>query len=202
MPLIADYASLRATVAEYAKRNDLTAQIPGFVQIATNRISRDLRTRQQERSITGTMTVGAQTIALPDDFVQMRRFFITTGQNNIDLEYVAPTNIEAGTGRPKTYTITGSAITLGSSPDSAYQYTVQYFQKMAQLVNDADTNVLLTYAPSIYLYATLIELAIFTMDEKQRATWSAMYERTVDDLNSADWGDGALMAVRTDTRVR
>lgn len=202
MAIITDYASLRQTVAEYAKRSDLTAQIPGFVQIAVNRISRDLKTRQQEQTVTGTLTAGQTTIALPSDFVQMRRFFITAASSNFDLDYVSPTFIEAGTGRPRTYTISGQTIQLGSSPDLAYPYSITYYQKMPQFIADTDTNVLLTYAPSIYLYATLIELAIYTMDAERKAEWTAMYERTVDDLNAADWGDGALMAVKTDARVR
>jgi hypothetical protein len=44
--MITNYTDLKATVADYLARTDLTTQIPDFITLAENRLRRDLRLRQ------------------------------------------------------------------------------------------------------------------------------------------------------------
>ena len=46
MAFFGDFATLQATVASYLARGDLTDQIPEFIRLAQDRLSRDLYIRQ------------------------------------------------------------------------------------------------------------------------------------------------------------
>ena len=63
------YATLKSDVAGWLLRDDLTTAIPSFVRLAEASIRRDLRIRQMLR--TYTLTISAQSQALPEDFMEM-----------------------------------------------------------------------------------------------------------------------------------
>ena len=63
-----NYTTFIAVVADYLARTDLTSQIPDFVNLAQNRMSRDLRVRQMLKVATTDTTGGDSTIALPAVF--------------------------------------------------------------------------------------------------------------------------------------
>ena len=58
------YTELKASVADYLARTDLTAQIPDFITLAEKRLKRDLRIRQMLKVVTATMTAADATVAL------------------------------------------------------------------------------------------------------------------------------------------
>jgi hypothetical protein len=49
---IGSYAELKTAIANFLARDDLTAQIPMFIQLAEGRMSRELETREQEKRST------------------------------------------------------------------------------------------------------------------------------------------------------
>ena len=73
-----DYSSLKSTIASYLGRSDLTTQIPDFIQLAEERLRRDLRTRQMLVVARASTTAGDETVGLPTDFLQMREVHLPT----------------------------------------------------------------------------------------------------------------------------
>ena len=44
---IGNYSELKTAIANFLARDDLTSQIPNFIQLAEGRMSRELETREQ-----------------------------------------------------------------------------------------------------------------------------------------------------------
>ena len=84
-----NYTTFIAVVADYLARTDLTSQIPDFVNLAQNRMSRDLRVRQMLKVATTDTTGGDSTIALPSDFLELKEIHIT-GNPPKNLEFQSP----------------------------------------------------------------------------------------------------------------
>ena len=51
---IGTYAELQTAVANWLGRDDLTARIPEFIDLAEARLSRELETREQEKRATAS----------------------------------------------------------------------------------------------------------------------------------------------------
>jgi len=66
MTTITDYASLQSQIAAWLNREDLTAQIPVFIQFVEADINTRLRTR--EMIVRATATSSAEYVQLPADW--------------------------------------------------------------------------------------------------------------------------------------
>ena len=58
-----DYATLKSNIAAFLARDDLTAQIPTFIDLAEARMSRELETRSQERRARATVPAGQEFVS-------------------------------------------------------------------------------------------------------------------------------------------
>lgn len=198
---IANYGDLKAQVAAFLNRNNLTVEIPYFVQLAETRIaygsrempfpSEPLRIRAME--ICASATFDKQEISLPDDFLQVRRLFIAGDPNGrIDFEVPSFFWVDASSGsagKPTKYTIEGNSIFLRPSPDGSYTGRILYYKKFAALTDDADTNWLLVNAPSVYLYGTLLEAYKHVRNMEQAQVNLNAFAGTVNSLNLSDKDD-------------
>src|SRR5574343_65496 len=149
------YAILKSDIAGWLLRDDLTAAIPSFVRMAEASIRRDLRIRQMLR--TYTLTISAQSQALPEDFMEMERIVLDSTVWN--LSYLPPPALFSNPaytdgGTPMYYTIEGDY--LITAPDATgSDVMLCYYKAYSALTNDSDTNWLLTNAYDVYLYGSL-----------------------------------------------
>ena len=120
---ITSYADLQSSIANFMARNDLTTQIPEFIQLAESRMSRELETREQEKRSQATLTAGDEYIALPNDFREVREVKINASPTRV-LTYYSPAALDSmyssnGEGMPEGYSIVGLEMKLRPIPDSA-----------------------------------------------------------------------------------
>jgi hypothetical protein len=203
---LATYTDLKSAIANWLARPDdptLTPFIPDFITLAETRINRDLRLRAMETRATASLA-GAY-VALPPGFLEMRNFQLNTNPVTA-LSYVTPQQLDASwagssAGRPAVYTIIGDAIQVGPAPDAAYDAEMAYYKKIDALSPSRPANRLLTDAPDIYLYASLLEATPFLMNDERLPVWSAAYENAVRAAMTAEdrarWG-GSVLQVRAD----
>ena len=200
--MASNYTELLAEVEDWAKRPDLTAKIPDFVLYAEKRMNRDLTDdakntpRQMESS--ADVTISSQTAALPSDFLKVRRLYITTDPITV-LQYLTPdvfwsTNAASVSGTPTAYTIEGSNLVFAKSPDGTYTGKLTYQAAIPALVSNT-TNWLLTAAPDMYIYASLISLAQYTRDTEYLNSVSTLYEEAKEALMNGGKYGGALRYV-------
>ena len=73
------YANLKTEIASFLNRDDLTAQIDTFIDLAETRHARDLRIREMETVDTSITTVaGTQSYDLPTGYLELRYAMLQT----------------------------------------------------------------------------------------------------------------------------
>lgn len=185
---ITTYAELKTSISNWLMgRDDLTAVIPDFITLAESRINRALRVREMEA--TTTLTPASNVCTLPSDFIEARRVLANSDPLSV-LEPISPDYaIENYSSNPSGsvpmfYTIFGSSLT--AYPLSASTITLVYYQKVPALSDANTTTWLLTKAPELYLYGSLIEAAPYLEDDARMQTWLALFQAGVQALINAD----------------
>lgn len=158
-------------------------QIGVFVQMTEEMINGDLMTppragakggvNQQLKTVTGSFGVlpnVGNNVVLPADFLGIKAFSFVNGSNAIVTpDYYTPDGLlntfnQGNTDVPGGFTVIGTNLQLGPSPDSTYGYTLLYFAKVAALVNPTDINWVITNFPSVYLFGMLITQDVFNLN--------------------------------------
>ena len=184
------FAGLKATIADYLNRDDLTSVIPSFITIAEAKFNRKLRTRQMVKRAEGQIETAF--FAYPADWLQAKEFQLNTNPI-VRLKFVTEAygdelkaNSYVSTGQPAYYTITGTQLEFIPTPDSTYSAELTYYAKIPALSDSNTSNWLLAYAPDLYLYGALMEAAPYLKDDERLPVWSQMYINSLGDIEVAD----------------
>lgn len=171
---------LAAQVADYLHRTDLTAQILGFIDFATRRIGRTLRT--PENQVIENLAL-SNPHTLPATFREMRRVWSDQSRGPIALQSLglhAFTRISKQ-GTPGYYTISKDQLEI--TPFASGTFTLDYFVEPDELDTGPSTNAVLDAYPYLYLYASLIEASVFVQDEARAGALIGVYNTEIDQLN-------------------
>ena len=197
---------LRSAAAYWINRDDLNSTITNFspasidpaidqaIAFATDTIGNDLCESggygRMETVTTLYSTAATETISLPTDF-KLHRVMAETSDPMVVLGYKDPTSLwtlypDATQDQPLTFTIIGLTAYLRPIPTSAIRtYRFVYYQAIPDISSGSGTNWLLTYEPSLYLAATMIELAAL-LDETIPEKWAQIYAAKIGPLKGAD----------------
>jgi len=191
MAFFGDFAQLQATIASYLARTDLTDQIPEFIRLAQDRLSRDLYIRQTLKVATTKTTAGDATVELPADFVAMKDLHISSTNPIQTVTFQSTSNFFRNarvlvSGPPTFYTLLGSEFQFAPVPDTDYTLKMVYYHKPPYLSDTVSSNLWLATTPDLLLYASLGEAEPFLMNDERIATWSAMYDRGVNSMIKSD----------------
>ena len=74
---ITTYDELKASIASWLNRDDLTAVIPDFIALAESSINRDLRHYKMVQRADATLD--SRYVQVPEDWLETMRFSITSG---------------------------------------------------------------------------------------------------------------------------
>lgn len=209
---ITTYAELNTAVANWLKRDDLTARIAEFIALVEAKFNRELKCRQMETRSTTTIDTTStepQMVSLPADFQSMRSFRLSSVSGKPRLEYMSDaqmdeyrTSIGDTTDQPQFYSIFGAEIELAPTPDANYTLEMKYRALIPALTSTNTTNWLLTLAPDAYLYGALLEATPYMKDDPRIATWGAGLSAAINSLNGltqeSGYGSGPLQ-IRTST---
>jgi hypothetical protein len=187
---ITNYTDLKATIASYLARSDLTGTIPDFIRLAEVRLRRDLRIRQMLKSSVTNTTGGDDTVSLPPDFLQLRDLFVVTNPIR-DLQYVTPSVFSRNgrvteSGLPVYYTVIANEFKFAPTPDTDYTLRALYYAAPEYLSDSNPSNVFLAYSPDLLLYGSLIEAEPFLMNDARIQLWAGMYDRGLASLSASD----------------
>lgn len=184
---ITNYTELQTVVADFLNRDDLTARIPTFIDMAEAGLNRDLRHwRTENRAIA---PVNSRYSALPSDFVEPIRMELSTDKTPVQLmsHYEMQSAREATrdtAGKPLNYNITQGEVELFPTPDATYNLEMYYYGKIPALTAANPTNAILTNFPDVYLYGSLMHSAPFLGDDQRLQTWGSLYQNTLNAINS------------------
>ena len=186
---LASYANLKTAVADWLADDTLTSYIPDFITLAEARIYRELKVRQMETALSSAIASGV--IAVPSGYRQMKWAYVdgspTVPLQVVSLEYIYsqyPTR--SSDRKPRYMAREGSNFIFGPYPDSTYTIKGTYYKKLDVLSDSNTTNWLITDAPDLILFASLVEAKAFIMDDPRIVLWETRYSHAKDEIEQQD----------------
>jgi hypothetical protein len=180
------------TVENYLARSDLSGVIPDFIELAQERLSRDLRTQEMLKVSTASTTAGDATVGFPADFLELREIHIQ-GNPVYTLDYQTPDKFfrngkTSTSGVPEYFTMLGAEFQFAPIPDGTQTVQILYYAKPTFIDTSNASNVYLAFFPDALLYATLAEAQPYLMNDERIAVWSSMYDRAIANIRENDKG--------------
>ena len=186
---ISNYTELKTSMANWLARSDLTSYLDDFIDLAEERLGRDIRLRATEATMNVTLLAGVA--AIPSDYVQMKHVFIA-GDPTQPLEVKESTWIHdqfptrsAGS-KPRFLAEDGPNFIFGPFPSAGFVLGGQYWKKPAALTTAAPTNEWTDNCPDVLLWACLCESAPFVKDDQRALVWEEKYDRSKDRVMRAE----------------
>lgn len=189
---LANYSDISTALAEWLNREGMSAvtnRVEDFIAIAQRRIHRECDLNAMEEVT--TLTIDAQTEAVPADFMRMKSMHITQGTDSYEvlgspvhevLNYTYPC-------RPVTYAVVGTNFYF-PAVDQAYTATLIYYKKLPILSTSNTTNWLSDNEPEFLMYAAMVEACSFLKDDSRAQFWEARFQGVKESLmNSEDQMD-------------
>jgi len=181
---ITTYAELKSAIADFLNRDDLTSTIPTFISLGEAQIARDVRHWKQEKRV--TTSVDERYENLPNDWIELKFITLSTGAM---LETVAPSNMADMRARsdtpgvPKYVRMTADQLEFYPTPSAATDISMLYYARTPALSDASPTNWLLSDAPDVLLYASLIHSAPYLAEDARVQIWGSLYQSGVEKLN-------------------
>jgi hypothetical protein len=190
---ISNYTQLVSTIAEYLARDDLTLRIPDFVTLAEAKFNRTLFHPRMETRTTltvNTLLPSPEFLDLPTDFQTIRMVRLPDEVGKPRLQFMSQTQIDDYrysrdnvAGSPVYFTIVGDQIELAPTPNEDMDVEVLYRANIPALATNS-TNWLLTIAPDLYLYGTLLEATPYIQNDERISLWATGMQTVLDQPNA------------------
>lgn len=186
---LSSYADLVSAVGEWLDRDDLVTRAPDFIRLAEARLNRLLDDPDMEVSATLT----GDGAALPADFGAMVSIGTADGNPLAQMANVEFSSIRPQSGTSRNYTIRQGRVYY--APGSANP-TLVYRRSIPPLTASNSANWLLTRAPDVYLYGSLVQASAFLAEDDRLALWRSAFDEAIAELRSdgsrRKWGAGPL----------
>ena len=185
---ISTYTELKSAVADFLNRDDLDSVIPTFITLAEADINRSVRHWRMEERSSGQQSGGDQYMQIPADWVEtIRMHVVGNGTSPINLASIATiadkrARKEDEAGVPTLYAHVRGEFELYPTPVEDTDIELVYYKKLDALGDDQASNWLLSEAPDVYLYGTLLHSAPYLADDARVAVWAQMYSAAVSNL--------------------
>ena len=176
---ITTYAELKSAVADFLNRDDLTSTIDTFIDMAEANLNRDVRHWKMEQR--SQAEIDDQYLTLPTDWVEPYAMNLVSRDRMQDIRFQG----DDVSGKPVYYAHIAGEIEMYPTPDATYDIELLYTQKIEALSDSNTSNWLLTEAPDLYLYAVLLETAIYLRDDERITAYAGMYQSKLAALNTS-----------------
>lgn len=192
---LSTYSDLVSAIGDWLDRDDLETRAPDFIRLAEVRLNRLLSDPDMET--TTTLTATSEYTALPADFGEM----VSISADGDPLKVLSAAEY-AGTdhtitGEARWYAIVDGQIAFVPL-DTAAVIRLVYRQSIPALTASAASNWLLTRAPDVYLYGSLVQAEAFLAEDDRLALWKSAFDEAVSELRidaaRRKWGAGPIAA--------
>ncbi len=194
-----NYAELKTAVSDWIDHDDSDYTIPLFIELARSEINRLIRTSEMSCSATALGDGEKVEFDLPLDWGGARRITVgTTNSYLVTPEYFI--DYQAGRCGPRqVHTIEGNKLRVWPVVGDSTTLTMLYYRKVPQLVEDEDTNWLLTEHPDCWLSGAVHHAQGFVTDDARMISWHGKMMSSIDQIIKMDRGDrwsGSTMRIR------
>lgn len=189
------YDSLIADVQQYLERNDAAVvnQIPEFIMLAEFEIAQEIKTLGQQQVVQSTMTTGNPVIQKPARWRKTVSMTLTNASGQFQPIYLrkyeylrAYSPSVSSTGTPLYYAdYNYDNWLVAPAPDDDYVFEALYYERIAPLSSENQTNWLTQNAPNAMLYGTLLQAMPFLKND-QRQIFQQKYTEVMQVLKAED----------------
>ncbi len=201
MAVIDSYATLQTEIANTLTRDDLTSEIPQFIQFAEDKLYRILDLRNEETAM--SLDVVSGVAAVPADFKALKFAYYLDGSFANPLNWVPVEDLyrhnpdRSDVGVPTEISREATNFVFGQvAIDGATLLRGVYYAKQDPL-RTTDPSWYVTNAPEVLLYGSLLEAVPFIKDDARIAVWQSFYDSGVASLttenDNADTSRGQLV---------
>lgn len=192
---IMTYSSLFTDVQTYLDRETdvaLASQIPSFIQLASVRASRELKTLGFKAVYVNSFVATSAVVPKPARWRETISFNVGTGEGYNTRVPLYPRSYEfcrsywpddtvvSSTAVPKYYAdYDFNHWLIVPTPYTGYPYEVSVFENPVPLSDINQTNFLTENMPDLILYATLIEAEPFVKNYELVQVWKDNYDRAL-----------------------
>jgi len=179
------FTNLKADLAIWLSRSDMTDRIPTFITLAEATMNRALRTKGSTGR--STASVNTEYTDLPANFAEAISITTTHNGQIVNLDPVAQETMdgyEASTDCPKMYAIVGGQLRLYPTPNTTYVLAMTYFQKVPALGDAIATNWVLANHPDAYLYGALFHAGPLLRDAEAMAIHKSLFDTAISQMLS------------------
>ena len=188
------YNSLILDVQQYLERNDsaVTNQIPEFIMLAEFEIAQQIKTLGQLQVAESTMTATNPVLPKP---ARWRKTVSMNLTNNGQIQPIFLRKYEYLRSYSPNVSSTGTPLyfadynydnwIVSPTPDQNYAFEVLYYERLAPLSNDNQTNWLTQNAPNAMLFGTLLQAILFVKND-QRQIFQQKYSEAMQVLKMED----------------
>ncbi|MGL4574043.1 MAG: phage adaptor protein [Burkholderiaceae bacterium] len=201
--MISNYTELQNAVTRWTNRTDLAAHIPDFVMLAEERIWAMLRAKALRLSFSVSYAAAAESVALPADCITVLSVRdVATGRSG-DVDFINEDQYAQAQNaffKPdKTQVIvTGRELVFAIPPSTPGALEGRYLAREPALSVSNATNQVLTWYPSVYLNATLLEAFDYLQDTEKVMRYAEKLKASIAQANAqnAHSSKQALVAPR------
>jgi hypothetical protein len=180
---ITSYATLQSEIASWLNRDDLTSQIPTFIQFVEADVNS--RLRHQKMAVRAQATSDQEYVALPADWLEAINIHIIDGKQPLrfvtldEADRILKQQIIT---QPSFYSIMDDALEIVPAPATDIDIEMIYYGKIPSLSVSVTSNWLLVKAPDLYLYGALVHASPFLLDDQRVGLFGGMYNSRLDSL--------------------
>jgi hypothetical protein len=195
---LTSYTELKAAVADFANRTDLTTPIVDCITLAEARLYDLMILKDFESDEPLTLTTGQNYVALPAGYISPIKFWLIVSTIRVPLQMVLPQELPYHTdnNQPRYWAIDGANVRFDCPASENFSARLRCVKK-SNLSGSVTTNYLLTRRPDIYLAASLVELARYTRDVDLFNTWESKLLKAVAEVKAAE-SRARAVPLRTD----
>ena len=189
------YDNLFQDVINYMERNDdqFVAQIPSLIGLAESAIAAELKTYLQLTVVETTLLAGQTILSKPARWRKTVSMTLTNASGQFQPIYLrkyeylrAYSPSVSSTGTPLYYAdYNYDNWLVAPAPDDDYVFEALYYERIAPLSSENQTNWLTQNAPNAMLYGTLLQAMPFLKND-QRQIFQQKYTEVMQVLKSED----------------
>lgn len=175
---LTNYTELKASVASFLNKTNLTTQIPDFITLAEAVMRREI-TSMGRIDTWADVEIDADGFRLPCRADEVA----SVSADGRAVSYVSPDKFNTvGTGHPYAYTIDGDLLRV----TPAGTVTIRMQSGLCGLSSSVSANWILRDHPDAYLYGALMQAAPFLRDDERIGVWGGLFQSAINSINKRE----------------
>lgn len=176
-----DYDSLKAAVADWMARGDVSGNAANFIILGEAALNRELPANEQDITLTGTVDsrqLDVSGLQIVDPIALFRVDSTTGDETAMTMKTDGSFPYRSSSGTPRFWALDSGYIDMDCPLDAAYTFRFRYAARLA-LSDNTPSNWLLEEHPDVYLAAVLIWGGIYTQDDPAASRWASILSTTI-----------------------